>query len=581
MFKGIIRIIKWTKNYQKNIYIGFIYSILDSLFSTCPLIVTAYMINRLYLDKSGLTTLTINDVYLSIILILGSIILRYFCAYKRTLLQDNVSYIVSKEDRLKVGEILKRVPLGFFKENKTGEMASVLTTELSFLEMYAMPMIDIVANSYLFIIFVLIFLFTINIKVGLIALISLIISTLALYCINKFLLDKAPIRQKAIADIASATIEYIRGISIIKSYNQQGFASKTYKDAIVSARKINISLEKIYVVPETIHNLALEVGSILILYIVTILMTDNNITIEMWILLSLYSFVMFKGVQGVSSASIIISIVNTSLDNLEKIFDAKYIDANGEDITLNNYDIEFNDVHFSYQNNEVIKGISFKVPEKTNLALVGSSGSGKTTICNLLARFYDVNSGSITLGNHDLREFTCSSLLNNITMVFQNVYLFNDTIRNNIIFSKKDASEEEMINAAKKACCHDFIMQLKDGYDTVISEGGSSLSGGEKQRISIARAMLKDAPIVILDEATASIDPENEYHVQQALTKLTEDKTVITIAHRLKTIEEADQIIVIDDGKIIGQGTHKELINKPGKYQSFMEIRKKAEEWSI
>lgn len=223
----------------------------------------------------------------------------------------------------------------------------------------------------------------------------------------------------------------------------------------------------------------------------------------------------------------------------------------------------------------------FTIPEKTSTAIVGPSGSGKTTICSLLARFYDPQSGSISMGGHDLREFTCDSLLSNISMVFQNVYLFNDTIRANILFGKPDATEKEMIAAAKKARCHDFIMALPNGYDTVVGEGGGTLSGGEKQRISIARAILKNAPVIILDEATASIDPENEHLIQQAISELTRGKTIITIAHRLATIENADQILVVDDGAIAEAGTHARLMQLNGIYSCFTHIREQAEGWRI
>ena len=225
--------------------------------------------------------------------------------------------------------------------------------------------------------------------------------------------------------------------------------------------------------------------------------------------------------------------------------------------------------------------MSFTIPEHTSTAIVGPSGSGKTTICSLLARFYDPQRGSITLGGHDLREFTCDSLLSNISMVFQNVYLFNDTIRANILFGRPGATEDEMIAAAKKARCHDFIMALPQGYDTVVGEGGGTLSGGEKQRISIARAILKDAPVIILDEATASIDPENEHLIQQAISELTRGKTIITIAHRLATVQSADQILVVDDGRIAERGTHDELIRQSGLYSRFTAIREQAEHWDL
>lgn len=238
-------------------------------------------------------------------------------------------------------------------------------------------------------------------------------------------------------------------------------------------------------------------------------------------------------------------------------------------------------MNFGYDERQILKDVSFRIPERTSTAIVGPSGSGKTTICSLVARFYDPQGGRITVGGHDLKEFTCDSLLSNVSMVFQNVYLFHDTVRANICFGKPDATEEEMIEAAKKARCHDFIMALPDGYDTVIGEGGGTLSGGEKQRISIARAMLKDAPIIILDEATASIDPENEHLIQSAISELTKGKTIITIAHRLATIRNADQILVVEDGRIAECGTHDELIAADGLYRRFVKIREKAEGWRI
>ena len=269
------------------------------------------------------------------------------------------------------------------------------------------------------------------------------------------------------------------------------------------------------------------------------------------------------------------------MDELDALKEDHFMDENGRDIALTNHDIAFSHVDFGYDERMILKDVSFTIPEKTSTAIVGPSGSGKTTICSLLARFYDVNDGSITVGGVDVRRMTCESLLSNISMVFQNVYLFHDTIRANICFGKSDATEEEMTDAAKKACCHDFIMALPDGYDTVIGEGGGTLSGGEKQRISIARAILKNAPIIILDEATASIDPENEHLIQNAISELTRGRTIITIAHRLATIEQADQILVVDDGCIVQKGTHKELISVEGRYRKFIQIREKAEGWKI
>ena len=581
MFKSIMRIIQWTGPLKKRIYLGFLFSVLDSIFTAGPVVVTGIMINAIYKDMKGISELKTSSIYISLGAIFISILIRWICNYTRSRLQDNVAYKVSEGERLRAGEILRRVPLGFFKKNSTGEINAILTGELSFFEMYAMSMIDLIANSYLFITIVVVYLFIFHYMLGAIALISLVVSSLGLYLINRMIRKKAPKRQEAISLVTDAAIEFIRGMTIIKSYNQEGMATKTYRKACEFARKVNISLETEYVFPESLHRIALYLGSTGILYTVTKLLMDGAVTPDMWIMLVLYSFVMFVGVENANSGFLIIGMVNNTLDSLGIITDAKFIDEDGRDIKVDHYNIEFKDVHFSYEEQEIIKGVSFKIPEKSTIALVGASGSGKTTLCNLIARFYDVDCGEIMLGGRNVKEFTCNSLLENITMVFQNVYLFNDTIRANICFGQNNVSEEDMINAAKKARCHDFIMGLPNGYDTVVGEGGGTLSGGEKQRISIARAMLKVAPIVILDEATASVDPENEYYIQLALTELTKDRTVITIAHRLKTIENADQILVIDDGRVIQSGTHNSLINVDGKYRDFVEIRKKAETWSI
>ena len=298
-------------------------------------------------------------------------------------------------------------------------------------------------------------------------------------------------------------------------------------------------------------------------------------------MLDMFSFMIFGSVEAMNNAAHVLEVIDATLDKLDGIEHADMIDKDGEDISLQNADIAFRDVTFSYDTVPVLRNISFSIPQGSTTAIIGPSGSGKTTICNLIARFYDVDSGEVTVGGEDVRNMTCDSLLRNISMVFQKVYLFHDTIENNIRFGNPGATREEIIEAAKKARCHDFIMALPDGYETVIGEGGSTLSGGEKQRISIARAILKNANIVILDEATASIDPENEHLIQQAISELTIGKTVIVIAHRLATIEHADQILVIDKGQVVQKGTHRQLIQQDGLYRRFITIREQAEGWCM
>ena len=289
----------------------------------------------------------------------------------------------------------------------------------------------------------------------------------------------------------------------------------------------------------------------------------------------------FRELESAGNMSDNLQMLGASMDKANSIDDTPTMDIDGKELTPADASISFGDVSFSYGERKILDHISLSVPGGTTTAVVGPSGGGKTTLCNLIARFWDVQDGSICIGGHDVRDYKLDSLMKNISMVFQSVYLFNDTIENNIKFGRSDATHEEVVAAAKAACCHDFISQLPDGYDTVLSEGGGSLSGGEKQRISIARAMLKDAPIIILDEATASVDPENEAELQAAIEALTHNKTIVMIAHRLKTVRNADQILVLDGGHIVQRGTHEELLGQPGLYARFIGERKEAADWKL
>lgn len=353
------------------------------------------------------------------------------------------------------------------------------------------------------------------------------------------------------------------------------------KQAIEESRVRNTKLETVFIPYGAAQQFVLRLISVSIMFCSILFYLQGSMTLVYCLLMCVASFLIFSELEKAGGKSFALRLIESSIDKINEIDETPIMDLSGQNITPPNMDIELKDVSFSYGEHQIFRCINLSVPSRTTLAIVGPSGSGKTTLCSLIARFWDVQSGSITLGGTDIRDYTLDKLLSNFSIVFQNVYLFADTIENNIRFGKPDASHDEVVRVAKKACCHDFIMALPQGYDTVIGESGATLSGGEKQRISIARAILKDAPIVILDEATSSVDPENESDLQAAIESLTESKTVITIAHRLKTVKNADQIVVIADGKITQRGTHEQLKMQSGIYADFINIRHKTTGWKL
>lgn len=581
MFKTIKRMIDWCGDFKGKLYIGFLFSFFSNIFAAMPIMVAAYTVGMLIEAEKGNCIFDRKWIGYSILLILVLIGFRFLFDYLRARFQEAIGYELIARDRLAVGDALKRVSLGYFQQMNTGNILSSITTGLGTLETMGIRMIDSFIGGYLNFLVVFICLCMCSPLTALIALAAAALSFVFLLLISSYSAKNAPVEAKANRDMTGAILEYARGLSVVKSFGQSGASMQALSEAVSDSRRIHLKIEWGFIPSNSLHLLALKCGSVGLALAAFLMGLQGQMDFSTMLIFVFFSFEIFASVEPISDSAHVLSVIEDAMDQLDALRENNYIDSDGKDIPLEHYDIAFQNVSFGYDNRMVLKDVSFTIPEKTSTAIVGPSGSGKSTICSLIARFYDVNSGSILVGGHNIKELTCDSLLSNISMVFQNVYLFHDTVRANICFGKPDATEAEMIEAARKACCHDFIMELPDGYDTVLGEGGDTLSGGQKQRISIARAILKDAPIIILDEATASVDPENEHLIQNAVTELTKGKTIITIAHRLATIEQADQILVVEDGRLAECGTHKELIKQNGKYRQFVSIREKAEGWKI
>ncbi len=582
MFRTLKRIIDWCTEFKGKLYIGFVFSFFSHLFAAMPIMVAAYTIGKLIVAAQGGEPFERKWIGLSFLVIAVLIFLRFLFDYLRSKFQEAISYELAAKDRIAIGDALKRVSLGYFQQKSTGSILNSVTTGLSTLENMGIRMIDNFVGGYLNFLVIFICLLFFSPLTALIALAGVAASFLFLLLVSKHSVKNAPVEAEAGKNLSESVLEYVRGLSTVKSFGQGGASLQAIWAAARENRDIRLTIEYGFTPANCGHLLMLKTASVALAGASCCLCLEGKMELPIMLMFLFFSFVMFGSLEPISDSAHVLGVIDTAMNQLDALRESNYLDGDGREIVLEHYDIAFQNVEFGYESGrKVLKDVSFQIPEKTTTAIIGPSGSGKSTICSLLARFYDVEGGSIMVGGHNVREFTCDSLLSNISMVFQNVYLFHDTIRSNICFGRQDVTEEEMTEAAKKARCHDFITALPDGYDTVIGEGGGTLSGGEKQRISIARAILKNAPIVILDEATASIDPENEHLIQAAISELAKEKTLITIAHRLATVENADQILVVDEGRIVQKGRHEELMNQQGKYHDFIKVREQAEGWML
>lgn len=576
MFKIISRVLKLAEGFASKLKLAMFISFLEAVFNNVPFFMAFYMMSKIIEEK-----LTINDIWLITAVIISSLLLQIILKRIIYSLQSGTGFEIFARERIKIGDRLKRYPMGYFNEGNLGYISAVITSDINFVEMHVMNIIDKVVMAYVNAVISVLFLLYLDYRLALISTIVFLLANFSLRKIFKVGKKQGQNRQSTQSEVVTAVLEYVRGMSVIKSLNLTGDKARSVKKAFQKFRDISIAMERAFVPLIFRFELWFAVGIASTILMAGIAVNQGSLSLPVMLIVFIFIFRIYVPFQSLSTQSAEIRLMEACLDRYQALKKIDIIDEDGKDKSLNKYEIEFSDVSFAYEQHAVLKNINFKIPEKSMTALVGASGSGKTTIANLIARFWDVQQGQVKVGGIDVKKLTCDSLLRNISMVFQNVYLFNDTILDNIRFGNPQATETEVIAAAKKARCHRFISELEAGYQTVVEEGGSSLSGGEKQRISIARAILKDAPIILLDEATASVDPENEKHIQQAINELVKDKTLVVIAHRLSTIKNADQILVLESGKLIQQGNHQQLLAEEGKYKDFWQQRLEAKSWQI
>ena len=560
------------KNIRNSILSGFVNAMFHAMQLWALFVVLSALVEG---SKSKETAFAALGIML--LSIAGKIVTQYVSQLQRT----HAGYFMVAEKRVYIGDKLKVVPMGFFNQNSLGQLTAVATTTLSDVE-NAAPVVLVTSlggflNSLVFSLTIFLF----DWRIGLIVAAGVVLFLYVVSLMEKRSRADIPKRQAAQATLVEKVLETIQGMSVVKAFDLDDAKGKKVNQAIDESCEKNSVLERAVNPYVAAQQIILNLCSAAILFASISFYLDGTLSLVYCLMMMVSSFMVFEQLKTAGSSMANLRITESSINRANEIDSVPVMDDHGRKIVPETHDIELESVDFSYETRPVLQDVSLRIPDKTTTAIVGPSGSGKTTLCNLIARFWDVNGGRVSIGGHDVKDYTLDSLMANISMVFQNVYLFNDTIENNIKFGKPNATHDEVVAAAKKACCDDFIDALPDGYNTVVGEGGATLSGGEKQRLSIARAMLKDAPIVIFDEATANVDPENEDRLQAAIEALTRDKTIIMIAHRLKTVRHADQIVVLDGGRIVQRGTHDELLAQKGIYSDLVGMREKAIGWKL
>ena len=571
MFQTIKRIYNLCGSFKAKLVRGIIYSSIFAVFNSINIVAILNILMNI--DR-----LTPDVIWKSVVFLVISVVGRSVFKYLICMSMSANGYRVFCEKRIEIGDMLKHAPMGYFSEQKLGQINGALSTSFAELESFSMVAVENIVTGMVQAVCVILFMLCFQWQLGVISIIGLLLSSWVLGIIRKRTDEGAPRREKAKINMISAVIEYIKGISVVKSFGGQPV--NDIEAALEENRKAYTAMEKKSMTMVNFHKAILEVFSGIMLFFTAYLMYTGEMTFSMGVMFLISSFIVYAPMENMSNGAFLLKIIDHALHGMEDVIHIPVMDEGNEKIG-SDCSIALKNVCFRYDRKMILKDVSFEIPQNSSVAIVGYSGSGKTTICNLIARFFDVTSGEITFGGKNIKDYPCDELLGQISMVFQDVYLFNDTIANNIKFGKPDATPEEVEEAAKKACCYDFIKELPNGFDTVIGEGGATLSGGERQRISIARAILKNSPVVILDEATSSVDPENEHALLQAIQALKKNKTIISIAHRMSTVKNADQIIVLDSGKIAQKGTHEELIAVDGIYKRFLTVREQSAGWQL